>query len=157
MVKPFISVLFLLVCSLSSLAASDGFPDSLFGGYQDYLGNTPDQVIQTLGAPDNMMVYQGQEDAFGSVVFEYDDSPTLFWIDNRVWQLRLDRDFLLANIPALSEITRDSLLRDGSSPYLQEEDLLVFNLEDAAFPTGCAFYFSQEGILEDLYIFRRDY
>ena len=110
-----------------------------------------------LGAPDNMRVYQGEDDAFGSVVFEYSDSVTLFWIDNRVWQIRLDRDFLMANIPSLSEITKASLSGSGGDPYFQEEDLLVYRLEDAAFPTGCAFYFTQEGILEDLYIFRSDY
>ena len=157
MIKPLLPPFLMLFFILCPLAGSDGIPGNLFGGYESYLGYNVDSVFQDLGAPDDMSVYQGEDDAFGSVVFHYTDSVTLFWIDNRVWQLRLDKDFLVSKVPSLAEITRATLLKDWETPYHQEKDLLVYNLADAEFPVGCAFYFNETGTLMDLYLFRRDY
>ncbi len=157
MTKVKVTVLVLMLASFSLLSGSDAIPGETLGGYESLLGNTIDQIFENMGAPEGMSVYQGEEDAYGSVVFRYGESLSLFWIDNRVWQVRLGDTILQDESFQLAGTSSEQILHNWGSPYYREDDLLVYALKGTEFPVGCAFYFDDQGTLADLYIFRRDY
>lgn len=125
--------------------------------YASTLGMTIDQVQDEYGSPSHMFVYQGKEDRNGSVVFYFQDSFSLFWADDRVWQLRIDDRFTDPDQASLIGQTRQGILADWGEPLLQNETMVLYDLPDTDFPIRCALYFSEADILLDLYLFRSDY
>ncbi len=143
---------------LSILAAQDSPGIAGFlNEYASLLGMTIDQAYEKFGSPDHLYTYQNERDAAGSVVFSYASSFSFFWVDDRVWQLRLDEAFSDPEHPLLIGQPMGRFLSEWGEPVYKNGELLIYEVADADFPIRCALYFNEADILIDLYLFRSDY
>jgi hypothetical protein len=155
--KRLLPLLFFLAASFSlSSQDSTGIPPFV-SDYAGSLGMTISQAMEEFGSPDHMYVYQGDEDEYGSVVFHYGNSISLFWIDDRVWQLRLDDQFTGLEPPGFMGQTMERILEGWGEPRFRDDTLLIYDIPEPNYPVRCALYFDENKELFDLYIFRGDY
>jgi len=124
--------------------------------YSDLLGLTPEAAIERLGVPSEMFSFRGDREDLDNVVFFYADHIYLFWLDNRVWQVRLDERFTDPEGPSLMGLTSQEIIRIMGEPVHREVGLLLYDLPDRGYPVRGALYFDEENHLMDLYIYRSD-
>lgn len=154
----FLSVLFFTLSTGFLLSAQDspGLPPAL-GEYAAYLGMGIAEALEAFGPPDHLYSYAAEEDAAGSVVFHYAEGVSLFWADDRVWQVRLAPEFRDPSRPRLIGLSLEEILREWGPPLLREEALLLYEIPREEYPLRCALYLDEERTAADLYLFRSDY
>ncbi len=120
------------------------------------LGLEPKDVIDELGAPDRVYVARSDEVELASVVFFYDDFRYIYFLENRVWQVRYDErseENVLGLSPNSSR--RDVLYELGPAVH-EDDDSAVFELGDHGFPVRVRTFFEGDRLV-DTYIYRADY
>jgi hypothetical protein len=113
------------------------------------------EVIDRFGAPLAVAAFRGPEPWQDDVVFSYDDGLQLFWYRNRVWQVRLDARFGGRIFRLLMGSSRERVLDTMGEPWRQEQDALVYHLEDRGYPVRLRFYFEEDRLV-DVYCYRGD-
>lgn len=120
------------------------------------LGLTLEQGFKRFGPPQQVGVARGTEPWQDDVVFVYPGGVSLFWFKDRVWQVRLS--------PAFSGTVRGVRIGDTwetvqevlGPPYFMEKDWVLYHFEMGTFPARLRIFF-QEGVVEDLYLYRADF
>lgn len=123
---------------------------------ESLIGLTLQEVFTSFGPPIEVGVVRGDEPWQDDVVFIYPEGLSLFWFQNRVWQVRL-------SLPTSGEARGirigDSSLRVWEllgSPYYEEEDWALYHVFTPNFPLRLRFFF-KGGAVEDIYIYRGDF
>jgi hypothetical protein len=119
------------------------------------IGSTPEEAIDTLGAPVEVYGLRGEEPRQDDVVFYYANHLYLFWFQSRIWQVRVDNRFAGRAFGLSMGTSRREVLETMGRPILEFPDSLVFHVEDRGYPIRARLYFDEEG-LADLYCFRGD-
>jgi hypothetical protein len=119
------------------------------------IGLTLEEVHQRLGAPAQVYVLRGSEPEQDDVVFYYSSHLYLFWFENRVWQVRVDRRFSGRVFSLPLGTSRQQVTETMGRPILEFPDSLVFHIEDRGYPVQARLYFDEDG-LADVYCFRGD-
>lgn len=119
-----------------------------------WLGLTPEAAYQERGAP--VEVYPiAVSDTLWQVVHFYPDHSYLFWTNNRVWQVRLDRLYagtLSGVVLGMSRADAEALLGE---PTVTTDDQSLWNLPYQTFPRRLRLVFV-EGLVADAYVYRSD-
>ena len=119
------------------------------------IGLTLEEVHQRLGAPAEVYALRGAEPEQDDVVFYYPSHLYLFWFENRVWQVRVDRRFSGRVFSLPLGTSRQKVIETMGRPILEFPDSLVFHIEDRGYPVQARLYFDEDG-LADVYCFRGD-
>jgi len=119
------------------------------------IGLTLEEVYRSLGVPAEVYALRGREPEHDDVVFYYPSHLYLFWFENRVWQVRVDRRFSGQIFSLSPGASRQQVIKTMGRPVLQFPDSLVFHIEDRGYPIQARLYFD-EGGLADVYCFRGD-
>jgi len=127
-----------------------------FSGLSRYLGLSLAEILQELGPPDSLASSRGTEAWQDSVIFYYSDHSYIYWWQDRVWQLRLDKRHSedIAGI-RMGMDTKTVLDRLGP-PRERSEKILRWTLPDQGYPVELLLYFDKDQ-LSDLYIRRADF
>jgi hypothetical protein len=121
-----------------------------------FIGMQPQEAIAELGAPAEIFTLRGEEAGEDDVVFYYPRHLYLFWFDNRVWQVRLDRRYNGEIRGLKMGVPRREVLSVLGIPLAELEDSLVYELSDRGYPVRLRLFFGSDG-LNDVYCYRGDY
>jgi hypothetical protein len=160
-------VLLLVLCVAAVLAVprraaaepsgspSEGSADMASVDVASIVGINLAQAGERYGTPAHVFVVRGDEPWQDDVVFRYASGLYLFWYEDTVWQVRLDLhftgEFLQLRMGASREQVRELL----GKPWGEEEDALVYDLEDRGYPLRLRLYFDND-LLMDAYCYRGD-
>ena len=145
-------LLLLLLLSLP-LAADETLSEPDFAAL---LGKTPGEVMDILGPPEELYAHRGDEIWQDNVVFFYSRRLYLFWFGNRVWQIRLDREFGGTFLTCSMGDSREKVIRILGDPFSEDERSLIYKLPDRGYPVSLRLFFKDVG-LDDLYLYRGDF
>ena len=120
------------------------------------IGLDPASALQTLGPPVEVFPYRGADAAEDNVVFFYPDFTYLFWFRNRVWQVRFDQRFTGTVFGLKLGMRQEVVGLPGNWRLIEAGDSLYFDPLEADYPIRVRLVFS-EGLLHDIYVYRRDY
>jgi len=103
-----------------------------------------------LGAPAEVFSFEQ------AVVFFYPDYTYLFWFQNRIWQVRVDRRYAGAAMGfQMGEGKAEATSRIGRL-FREQGDAVSYHIETAGFPLEARLVF-EDGKLTDLYVYRSDW
>jgi hypothetical protein len=129
------------------------------------LGDEPDlaslvglglgEALERFGPPLAVGALRGQEPWQDDVVFSYPGGLQLFWYRDRVWQVRLDAHYDGRVYRLRIGSSRERVLEVMGPPWREEEQALVYQLEDRGYPIRLRFYFEEDRFV-DLYCYRGD-
>ncbi len=145
----FLSILLLLLVPGGKLYAQENLD------LPALIGLNLEEVYQSLGPPAEVYSLRGREPEQDDVVFYYPSHLYLFWFENRVWQVRVDRRFSGRVFSLFTGASREGVIETMGRPILEFPDSLVFHIEDRGYPIQARLYFDESG-LADVYCFRGD-
>ncbi len=124
--------------------------------YEEKLGFTPTELINTLGAPQNVYTIRGGSPEEDDVLFFYKNSIYAYFNQNRVWQIRLDKNSSETFLGFGSGATEDEIVEILGEPEKIVENSYFYRRPDRGYPVILRLYF-ENNKLSDLYIYRGDY
>ncbi len=113
-------------------------------------------AMSTLGVPQEVFSYRGDDASQDNVVFYYGNYLYLFWYQNRVWQVRCDNRFNKPLFGLTLGMARDAVTRSFTIPLTPDGDSLYFDVNDAQYPIRVRLVFA-DGALSDVYVYRSDF
>jgi hypothetical protein len=132
---------------------------------QSVIGDEPDlaslvglglpEAFARFGPPLAVAALRGEQPWQDDVVFSYAGGLQLFWYRERVWQVRLDVRYDGRVYRLRMGSTRGRVLELMGPPSREEEQALVYHLEDRGYPVRLRFYFEEDRLV-DLYCYRGD-
>lgn len=142
MKKSFILILFILTNTLFAL--------------DNYIGFTPKELINELGAPAWVLPQRGDRAQEDDVMFFYNERIYIYFNQNRVWQMRVDESYT-GTVLKLKLGDDISVVREILGEPLEErENSFIYRRPDQGYPVILRLYFSGEK-LNDIYMYRGDY
>jgi len=122
----------------------------------ELLGMQLAQALQTFGAPSHIYPIRGDRPWQDDVVFFYSTHLYLYWYDDRVWQIRFDRNFEGSFLNLSMGDSRTDAERVLGKPVTSRDDWEIFQLADRGFPVRARLFFTADRI-SDVYIYRSDF
>lgn len=138
---------------------------SLIGAFEisqpfSLLGLTVKEVFDSTVKPDEIFPNRGVQESEDNVIFYYSGGFYLFLYENRVWQVRYDRNYTDSLLNLKIGMSRSMILSDSLEknlvPMADGEDYLTFQIRETPYPVRIKLYFVEEK-LDDLYIYRADF
>ncbi len=120
------------------------------------LGMTLEEGFQRLGPPHQVGTVRGSEPWQDDVLFIYPLGVSLFWFQDRVWQIRLSAPFPGKVRGIQIGDSRDQVIGVLGPPYYTEKDWVLYHFEGPAYPIRLRIFF-REGLVEDMYLYRGDF
>jgi hypothetical protein len=121
-----------------------------------FLGMEPEEAVETLGAPWQVYPYRGKEDWQDNVIFFYSNRLYLFWYNNRVWQVRLDKEYSGSVFDFSMGAEREKILELLGKPFAEDELSIIYFLPDQGYPVKMRLFF-KDNCLSDFYLYRGDF
>ena len=146
-----IAAAIMLVCLCHGVIADEGEASLL-----SILGLTLDQAFDLFGAPAEVFPLRGQEAWHDDVVFYYPRHIYLFWFQNRVWQIRVDRRYDGSFFGVAMGLAKEEVLQRLGSPLATVEESVIYQLADRGYPIRLRLIF-EERKLADAYLYRADF
>jgi hypothetical protein len=115
------------------------------------IGATLQSIITQFGSPLAVYSVRGPESWQDDVVFSY-DGIDLYWYQNRVWQIGLSQGYGIKKGDK-----KEAVLAILGEPLIQEESYLVFRLPSRGWPLRLRVSFSEQQVVQALYVYRPDY
>lgn len=142
MKKTFIILIFVITQSLFSL--------------DNYVGFTPIEIVEMLGAPSNLLSQRGERAEEDDVLFFYDSRVYIYFNQSRVWQMRVDELYegSILNIKIGDE--KDVVLEEFGEPIEEKDNSYIYRIPDNGYPLILRIYFDNDKV-NDIYLFRGDY
>lgn len=119
-----------------------------------WLGLTPPSAYSALGAPAEVFPLAVDENRW-QVVHFYPDHSYLFFYQNRVWQVRLDKLWTAGFQGITMGMRREAAEATLGPPLARGEAWSVWALPYQTFPRKIRLVFT-EGLLTDAYLYRSD-
>jgi hypothetical protein len=119
-----------------------------------WLGFTPESAYRDRGAPAEIYPL-AVDDKRWQVVHFYADHTYLFWSSNRVWQVRLDKQWLGTWKGLTMGMTRDDAETALGVPLAKGDNWSVWPLPYQNFPKRLRLVFT-DGKLSDAYVYRSE-
>lgn len=121
-----------------------------------YLGMTYDEAVEELGLPESIYPFRGETPKQDTVVFYYPEHVYLYWIGDRVWQVRFDHRFEGAVLGLGFDDDRLEVERLLGKPAYKDEVSIVAELGGTSYPVRARIFFAEDTV-HDIYIYRGDY
>jgi hypothetical protein len=144
-----------LLLSVLPLRAEPARFDTV-GNAAALLGLDLKTVFERFGVPSGVTTVRGEAPWQDDVVFVYPEGLSLFFFQDRVWQVRLDRNFPEALLGLSMGVPRGRVEELFGPPFGAEEDWILYHFAGGAFPVRVRFFFDARG-LEDVYVYRGDF
>ncbi|ADK81957.1 hypothetical protein [Sediminispirochaeta smaragdinae] len=119
------------------------------------LGRFPAEAFESAGMPDLLQPFRGVSEDQDDVVSSYTNGVSLFFFENRVWQVRIQPPCSLPSAIAFG-MEKEALCNLLGIPFAEDEDSTIYMLPDRGYPVRIRFFFDGKG-LNDIYIYRADY
>ena len=113
-------------------------------------------ALSTLGVPQAVFPFRGDDETQDNVVFYYSDYLYLFWYQNRVWQVRCDRRFAHPVLGLALGMPRETIVRTFPRLLTANGDSLYFDVDETQYPIRVRLVFA-DGALSDVYVYRSDF
>ena len=125
--------------------------------YAAWIGMRPAEACSVFGPPSHVYTHRGETENEDNVIF-YRDGMYLFWFNNRVWQVRADRnsDAVIAGIRIGDSAEKVTGVL-GESLYTESDGSLFFEIARKSFPLRLRLVFNSDDTVEDIYLYRGDY
>ncbi|MCX7788419.1 MAG: hypothetical protein N2442_12080 [Spirochaetes bacterium] len=120
------------------------------------LGMTLEEGFQRFGPPQQVGTVRGTEPWQDDVLFIYSQGVSLFWFQDRVWQIRLSASFPGKVRGIQIGDSRDRVVEILGFPYYTEKDWILYHFEGPSYPIRLRVFF-REGLVEDMYLYRGDF
>lgn len=144
-------IIFLCITAFSGYAQDAApFPE-------EAIGLTLEQAISVFGYPDSMYVYRGEEAWQDDVVFYYPNHLYLFWYNDRVWQIRLDKRYTAPFFGLSIGDSKETVNELLGNAIGAEENWEVYQMASDGFSIRMRLFYSEENEINDVYIYRGDY
>lgn len=115
------------------------------------------QLMEELGSPRSVMPSRGEEAFQDTVIFYYPDHSYAYLLDDRVWQIRLDRRFQGIACGVRMGLDKAAVQAILGPPAEDRDTWMRWDLpETGGWPMELILYFGARG-LEDFYLRRGDY
>ena len=112
-------------------------------------------AYRTFGAPREVFAVRGAEAWQDDVVFLCEGHLYLFWLRDRVWQVRLDRGFAGEFLGLRMGLPRAEVRTRLGEPLGEGAADLLYHLEDVGWPIRLRLLFEEDRLI-DAYCFRSD-
>lgn len=119
-----------------------------------WLGLTPAQAYDLRGAPAEVFP-QALGDQRWQVVHYYSDHSYLFWSQNHVWQVRLDKLWAGGWNGLTMGQSRDDVVTHLGKPTAEGDTWAIWSLPYQTFPRKLRLVFA-DGLLVDAYLYRSE-
>ncbi len=113
-------------------------------------------ALRSFGPPQHVYPIRGDQPWQDDVVFFYSTHLYLYWYDDRVWQVRFDRNFEGSVLGLSMGASREDAQKSLGKPIASREDWEIFQLPDRGFPVRARLFFTSDR-LSDIYIYRSDF
>ncbi|HOV39920.1 MAG TPA: hypothetical protein PLG79_14465 [Spirochaetales bacterium] len=123
---------------------------------EELLGLSLQEAFQRFGSPIQVGVVRGAEPWQDDVVFIYPEGVSLFWFQDRVWQVRLATPYPGKLRGIQIGDTREQVREVLGTPYFTEEEWFLYHFVGSSFPIRIRIFFRQ-GTVEDIYLYRGDF
>jgi hypothetical protein len=123
----------------------------------EVLGQSPLQITEQFGAPQEILVQRGSEARLDRVIYFYQsDFYYLYWWESRVWQYRFDRRHTGSIFGVQMGLTKSEVLAVLGKALRDSGLELVYQLPDQGYPVHVRLIFEQDRLV-DLYVYRADF
>ncbi len=129
--------------------------NSLFA-LENYIGYTPKEIIEDLGAPSYVLSQRGERTEEDDVLFFYDNRVYVYFNQNRVWQIRVDQNFTGSILQLKLGDDKSTVIELLGEPLDENDNSLIYRRPDKGYPLILRLYFSGDK-LNDIYFYRGDY
>jgi len=138
-----------LAASLARAPAEDFDPTR-------FVGLDLPSAYAALGAPQEVFSFRGAQASQDNVVFYYPGFLYLFWYQNRVWQVRVDRRFARTVFGLSLGMSAEDVGLTVLRSVVPMGDSLYFDIDDGRYPLRVRLVIAG-GVLSDLYVYRSDF
>jgi hypothetical protein len=121
------------------------------------LGLQVKDSFSLMETPVSIFPYRGSVSSEDNVVFYYSDSTYFFWFHDRVWQVRADERWQGEVDGVSMGMKLPEIIRLWGPPINNRDEQPTWTLPDRGYPVRIRLYFSDEGLLNDLYVYRSDW
>ena len=119
------------------------------------IGMSPAEAVEKLGPPSEIYPVRGQREDQDEVVLYYPGKLYLFFINQRVWQLRMDDNSELGWKSVKTGASRSEVEAVFGEPYFSTSDWEVFLIPGGRWPLRLRVFYRNNGAT-DFYLYRGD-
>lgn len=121
-----------------------------------WIGLTPAEALQRFGPPESVYSLRGGAPAEDSVVF-YRRGLYLYFFQDRLWQLRVDRSSGLSIYSIEIGMERERVREKLGAPLYADRGGDYWELHRDIFPIRLRLLFDSANRVEDIYLYRGDF
>lgn len=136
----------------ASQAASAYLPDDS----ASFLGLGLSSALERCGTPASVGVVRGEEAWQDDVVFSYSAGYSLFWVGDRLWQIRFGKGYAGSVYGLFIGDKPEKVYSILGTPYYQGDGALVYRLPYRSYPVRLRLVVT-EGAVSDFYLYRADF
>ncbi len=120
------------------------------------IGMDPPTLLATLGFPQQLLTQRGEAADQDNVVFFYPDCRSVFWYQNRVWQVRFDRRYIGTIMGYRIGMHRGVAEAVAPGRLEANGDSLYLTIDTLRFPMRLRLVLA-DGAVADMYLYRSDF
>jgi hypothetical protein len=141
----------------STLAsAAQAAPAYLPDDSAPFLGLGLASAMERCGTPASVGVLRGEEAWQDDVVFSYAAGYSLFWVGDKLWQIRFGKGYAGSVYGLFIGDSPEKVYSILGAPYYQGEGALVYRLPYRSYPVRLRLVVT-EGAVSDFYLYRADF
>jgi hypothetical protein len=121
-----------------------------------FLGLGLSSALERCGTPASVGVLRGEEAWQDDVVFSYAAGYSLFWVGNKLWQIRFGKGYSGSVYGLFIGDKPEKVYSILGTPYYQGEAGLVYRLPYRSYPVRLRLVLT-DGAVSDFYLYRADF
>lgn len=140
----------------TSASAAQTAPAYLPDDAASFLGLGLSSALERCGTPASVGVVRGEEAWQDDVVFSYSAGYSLFWVGDKLWQIRFGKGYAGSVYGLFLGDKAEKVYSILGTPYYQGEGTLVYRLPYRSYPVRLRLVVT-EGAVSDFYLYRADF
>jgi hypothetical protein len=121
-----------------------------------FLGLGLSSALERCGTPASVGVLRGEEAWQDDVVFSYAAGYSLFWVGNKLWQIRFGKGYSGSVYGLFIGDKPEKIYSILGTPYYQGDGGLVYRLPYRSYPVRLRLVLTN-GAVSDFYLYRADF
>jgi hypothetical protein len=145
-----------LAASPTTASAAQTAPAYLPDDAAFFLGLGLSSALERCGTPTSVGVVRGEETWQDDVVFSYSAGYSLFWVGDKLWQIRFGKGYAGSVYGLFIGDKPEKVYSILGTPYYQGEGALVYRLPYRSYPVRLRLVVT-DGAVSDFYLYRADF